>query len=207
MLEREAPRGRHQVTQLEHSLNLVRDELEHTRKIANQANDELTQMSRRHTEEMQRSMSELTAARAKQTELGDRLRTAEAELRRGDPSSSSQPTDRSIERYDRSIGRHDQSIGRHDRSIESRTYGSNLAETKDDFRSRVDGLIKSKPTTASVGVIPERGFSSAAEFREKVESMQKESSLDLSDHDRLMKEAGMFHEDCLLYTSPSPRDS
>jgi len=79
-LEREGPRGKHQLVQAEHTLALMKDELEHTRKMARKAGEELTASSVRHSDDMDMAMNELSTARSKQTEMAHQLRSGETEL-------------------------------------------------------------------------------------------------------------------------------
>jgi Ca2+-binding EF-hand superfamily protein len=170
VLQREGPRGKHQIVQAEHTLALMKDELEHTRKMAKKAGEELTAASNRHSDDMDMAMGELTAARSKQTEMAHQLRSCENEVLQ---------LKEQLHRAELAQQRaqHEVDIKRTTR----RGSHSDVSKTVhiDEFRSRVDNLITSDSLPAA------RGGASATAA----------SHLDLSDHERLLKEAGSFHLD------------
>ena len=187
-MEREGPRGKHQLAQAEHTLNLTQDELGHTRKMAQKAAEELTSASRRHADDMDMAMKELAASRTKQTELVQQLREAERDI------------------LDLREQLHRAELGAHQRENKARRGSADLYTAPatshytpgshagiDEFRSRADEMIKPE---ASVGVAAN---SPVDDFRKRVQdiSANVQSSLDLSDHDKLLKEAGSFHTDMI----------
>lgn len=178
VLQREGPRGKHQIVQAEHTLTLMKDELEHTRKMAKKAGEELTAASNRHSDDMDMAMGELTAARSKQTEMAHQLRSCENEvlqlreqLHRAELAQQRAQHEVDIKRTTATSRRPGSRRGSH----------SDVSKTVhvDEFRSRVDNMITADTLPAARG-----GASATAP-----------SHLDLSDHERLLKEAGSFHLD------------
>ena len=165
-LEREGPRGKHQLVQAEHTLALMKDELEHTRKMARKAGEELTASSVRHSDDMDMAMNELASARSKQTEMAHQLRSGETELMqlRDQLHRAELVNQRAVHTADMSSQR---------RPAHSEAH---IARR----RPSADIKFAMKPVAPKV-------VESA--------SAHAKSHLDLSDHDRLVQEAANFHLD------------